>query len=305
MRMFKRRRPDPPQWAAFFDADEWEAFVPLVREDAERRGWVPRPEEGTVAEGGADGLVMGLGNLAQICHTAPRDAWPDIVRHHFTTLAEGGGDIFTGPEQARAAMKLRLFHREWVAGPGWHGLERPLAGGDLRLILAYDLPTTVKLPSREDVLEWGDEDELFELALEQTRAEPGLELSRHELANQGDAEPTPIWTLAGDSFFTATHILWADDFDPPPSEHGTLVAVPHRHVVLAHPIRDTSVIAAVPHLLQLGHRMWVQGPGSISPSVYWLRDGVHERLEAWVNDDGGTTFAPSDEFTDMLNRLEQ
>jgi hypothetical protein len=66
----------------FFDADEWAAFVPLVRADAERRGWMPRMEEGTVVD---EDTVMGLNNLAQLCHTAPRDAWPDIVSRHFAT----------------------------------------------------------------------------------------------------------------------------------------------------------------------------------------------------------------------------
>jgi hypothetical protein len=54
---------------------------------------------------------------------------------------------------------------------------------DLQLVLAFDLPDRVTVVPREDVLEWGPEDELFELALEQTRAEPGIELERIEVSD--------------------------------------------------------------------------------------------------------------------------
>ncbi len=39
MSLFRRWRPEPPEWAGFLDADEWHAFAGLVRPGAERRGW--------------------------------------------------------------------------------------------------------------------------------------------------------------------------------------------------------------------------------------------------------------------------
>ena len=59
--------------------------------------------------------------------------------------------------------------------------ERRIAD-DLRVVLAFDATTRVVVPPREDVLELGGEDELFELALAQTRGEPDLEVMQHDFA---------------------------------------------------------------------------------------------------------------------------
>ena len=152
------------------------------------------------------------------------------------------------------------------------------------------------MPAREEILEWGDEEELFEHALEQTRAEPGLELTRSAL------DGAPVTILAGESFFTATHALWADELDPPPSEHGTLVVLPTRSLIVAHAIRDGSVLGMIAPLLQFAARYHLQGPGSLSESVYWLREGRLERLDAWI-DEKGPHIAPSEAFKETLNRL--
>lgn len=170
----------------------------------------------------------------------------------------------------------------------------------LRLVLAYDLPTRVVIPAREDVLEWGEEDELFERALAQTRAEPGLEVMQHD-SPEGEAT---LWSLSGESFFAATHILWAEDFLPLPcEEHGALVAAPNRHTALAHPIRDLTVVHAVSMLLLVAEAGWRDGPGSISRQVYWRRDDAFQPLQVH-EDSKGVTFAPSDDFMQVLNRLD-
>lgn len=297
MPLFRRRRPDPPEWASFFDADAWHEFTELVRYETGRRGWPHDFELGIVVHAG---VTMGLGNLAQTCHGAPRDEWTTLVARHFTTLDQPDTASFQSAEHARATLRARLIDDGFLAGREMPFAERRV-GDDLRVALAYDLPDTVHLPPRDEVLEWGDEDELFELALEQTRREAGLELTRHDYSEE-QGGPTTVWLLTGDSFFTATHGLWADGFDPPPSEHGTLVAVPNRHAVLAHPIRNLDSISAVGTMLRLGHNLWTEGPGTLSDGLYWLRDGFLQRLEARVEPDH-IMFAPSDELTDVLNSL--
>jgi hypothetical protein len=297
MKLFGRRRSEPPEWAEFLDADEWEAFSSLVRDEAEGRGWSHDFEAGFLEQANGGGR-MGLGNLAQTCHLAPRAEWGDLVRQHFERLlANVDEPQFGDREEALAAIKARLLPDSFVAELGFEVAARRV-GTDLQLALAYDLPYTVDVPDREKILAWGAEDELFELAVEHARAEPGLELDRHVIG-----EDIGMWSLVGDSFFTATHALWADDFDPPASEHGTLVAVPHRHAVLAHPIRDLSVVGAVTHMVLLVQRMYVEGPGSLSDGLYWLRAGTLERLDVRV-DGESTTFTPSQELLEIFNRLE-
>ena len=304
MRLFKRRPQEPrPEWAAdLFDDGGWEAFRALVERAVVPRGWTPDFGEGVV-QGGPDGGAYGLGNLAALCHAAPREEWQSIVERHFELLVAAMEPTpFGGPDEARAAIKARLVDETFVTRLPWPLAERAVAD-DLRLVLTYDLPTTVRFPPREDVLEWGDEQELFDLGLEQARAEPGLELERLELpASEGPGSPLSV--LVGDSFFTCTHALWADALDPPPSEHGTLVAVPTRHVVVAYPIRDKRVVDAVAFFVPFVQRRHAEGPGAITDSLYWLRDGALERLDVTLNSAGTVQFTPPDAFMEMLNRLE-
>ena len=83
---------------------------------------------------------------------------------------------------------------------------------------------------------------------------------------------------AVESFFTATHALWAEELVGPPSPHGALVTVPNRHTLLVHPILDLRVMSATNHMLELTRRMYAEGPGSISDGLFWLRDGTLTRL---------------------------
>jgi hypothetical protein len=52
-----------------------------------------------------------------------------------------------------------------------------------------------------------------------------------------------------------------------------------------------------------GARLHREGPGSISPSVDWLRERDFERLDLTVTD-AQVTFTPSDELMAVLNSLD-
>ena len=128
-----------------------------------------------------------------------------------------------------------------------------------------------------------------------------MELAQHALPVGDSGMEIPVFVLEGESYFTSTHALWADEFDPPASPHGALVAIPSRHTVVAHPIRHGGAIHTLAHLLELGQRL-SRGPGALTEAVYWLRDGELERLDAWV-DDEGAHFAPSERFTSVMREL--
>jgi hypothetical protein len=283
-----------PEWVPFTDDDDWRVFSALVSAEAAARGWQLDLEVGFAQD---DVNRYGLFNPALACQERPRDEWPGAVHAHFeAVVATDLERHFAGPEEGRASLKARLLEDAYFHDVPVEGLWRRVAD-ELRLVLAYDLPQAVTIPAAEEVRELGADDELFALALAQTRAEPGLELARHEFPEGG----VPLFVLEGDSYFVSTHALWADELDPPASEHGTLVAVPSRHVLLVHPIRDAGAITALTHLLELGQRL-SRGPGALSEAVYWLRDGALERLDAWVDEDGAH-FAPSERFSAVMREL--
>ena len=293
MALFRRRGEPVPAWSPFAAADDWRAFAAAVRGEARARGWRLDLGAGLAHEGDAK---YGLHNVARACRSEPVAAWPAVVRAHFDrVVSAGSARRFDSAAEARAALKARLVDDDFFT----HATSEPVwrrVADTLRLALAFDLPEAVVLPDRAELLEWGEADELFAVALDNTRLEPGLQLERHAL--DGDVA---VWSLAGESFFAATHALWADGFDPPPSGHGTLVAVPSRHVVLAHPIRDAGAITAMTTMLGMAAGIHAEDQGALSDALYWLRDGRLERLDARL-DDAGVSFAPSGEFLAMMER---
>ena len=136
----------------------------------------------------------------------------------------------------------------------------------------------------------------FGAALANTRAEPGLELTRHALA---DSE---LLMLSGESFFVATHALWAGELDPPEPEHGTLIAVPNRSVLFAHPIRDRAAVRMLTPMLELARRFAAAGgPGAINTNLYWLRgDGQLDKINL-EETEHTIVIAPASDFAQLLD----
>ena len=118
-----------------------------------------------------------------------------------------------------------------------------------------------------------DADELFEIALGQVR--------ENCIPDKSDQELTPdvtIRLLSDESFFVASHALLLDDHPECIGAFGSLIGVPHRHVLLAYPIEDLHVVQAINLLIPIILGMERDGPGSISPRLYWYRDGDYQDL---------------------------
>jgi hypothetical protein len=104
-----------------------------------------------------------------------------------------------------------------------------------------------------------------------------------------------------DSFYVATRALRLAD-ELPPGTVDAVFAVPNRHMLLWHAIRDVSVVGAMQAMMQVTSKAFLDGPGSISNQLYWWRDGqvVHLPLIAQGN---RIDFMPPDEFVALLNTL--
>lgn len=290
---------DAPPWSPIADREDWNAFAELIADESAARGWTVDLSGGWAHDGE---VRYGLFNVAGKCRQVERGLWPEVVSEHFASIAAtaarsalGAVPGFTDAGEARAAMKARLLSDAYLEDTGADLLGLRVAE-DLIAVVAFDLPENVMLPERDELLQYGGEEELLELALRQVREEPGLALERYELHG------APLYALTGESFFTATHALWADRLYKPPAELGTLVGVPTRHIVVAHPIRDRSALTVIAQMLQLVARHFGEGPGSLSDGLYWLVDGRMERLETWI-DEQGPHLSPSPRFAQVLEAL--
>ncbi|GAA3207913.1 hypothetical protein GCM10020256_03930 [Streptomyces thermocoprophilus] len=102
-----------------------------------------------------------------------------------------------------------------------------------------------------------------------------VEVRHEEIPVEGGAV---LHSLYGDSPFVASQALYLAQAahratgESLPAE-GALVVVPTRHNLVYHPIADGSVVAAVNSLAGYAMRAHGDGPGALSPRLYWWHRG--------------------------------
>ena len=114
--------------------------------------------------------------------------------------------------------------------------------------------------------------------------------------------------VVGDSFYTASRVLDLDALAQrvtglPLGEHGALVALPFRHQIAFHPIRDTTIIPALGAMAAFAASEYEDTPGAISPYVFWWRGGTLTQLSEHDEDGGELRIVVGDDFQDLLERL--
>jgi hypothetical protein len=300
----------PPAWASFFGVDGWARFLLIIDNDLTRRGVGHQihGHEGFVRL--ADGSTLGLSNLAQMCFQAAPERWVGIVEHHFRVALSAGKDASAADAMskdfalARTAIKLRLWSRESASQQqelvAWDIAE------DLVAVLTFDLPDMLVSVKRSDAEKnWNvPRDDLWRIAVANMHAEGLLPAPALDV---GDG--AQVHVLEGDhTFFAASHVLFLEAYGAAHSPWGAIVAVPRRHVVVFHSIIDLRVIAAINSMLNVIPRMFHEGPGSITSSLYWWTrpSGGLMRLPWELDEHDGTTvsFLPPQPFVDgVLNRL--
>ena len=157
---------EAPQWSPI--VEEWDAFAQLIGDEAAARGWSVDLEEGWAYDGGAQ---FGLFNVAGKCRHVEPALWPEVVSEHFASIAATAARPFPGfrnTEEARASMKARLLPDAFKQDLDVELLELRVAE-DLAVVVAYDLPDNVMLPERSELVQYGPEQELIELALRHAR----------------------------------------------------------------------------------------------------------------------------------------
>jgi len=303
-------RDDVPDWAKFFAPADYRAFVEALSLELRRRSLSFELGEGTVhvAPPGGEASDYGLLNLAQTCHATSRNEWASTVREHFDNAFRSSRDAQEIDaragvlENVREWLKVRLYHTDYLAQMGGSGLVHRQPADGLIETLVYDLPGSVRTVPPEHVRGWGvPEEELFRMGLANVRAErPAPVLQTFDVG-----KGAVIQALVGDSFFTASHILFLEEHLEGSPEFGALVAVPHRHAALFYPIANLGVLAAVNSMIPIAFGMYQEGPGSLSSGIYWWRAGRLRLLPTKVTSQS-ITFSPPDDFVaEVLDRAPE
>jgi hypothetical protein len=290
-----------PEWAAFMGPDEYAEFRRLT--DDWLRGHVDEfheMEEGALElSAGAGGpMMVGLTDLAQKCHLVQRAEWATLIEERLGGTIARASSVSLQQlkfEDVQSVLKVRIYPEDYAPPDrGQMLISRPVAPG-MQAAVAVDFPETVVTVHPDYLTQWGQSaDELFELGLANVRAQ--------DVPDEDVIGDTSVHLLSGDSFFVATRILMLEEHLKPTPEYGALVIVPNRHAVLFRPIEDASIVEAVGLLLGVADAQFRQGPGSISSSLYWWKDGRLTLLPSEMKE-REIHFSPPDEFIEMLNVL--
>lgn len=246
----------------------------------------------------------GLVNIAQQCRQAAPKEWKTLITRHFKTLDEI--DQFNEVFNKRAHdfrytqkyLGVRLYGSDYLTHIGEDIiLTRPVMEGIIAM-LVFDFPHSVVNVKPEQSILWSkSEDELFEIGLANMRANYRYNLSHESL---GEAA---IWFATADHFFTP-NIIFDLQHDPKlQGLHGSLVGIPHRHAVLIYPINSVETIRMITQLLPVINGMHREGPGSISPQLYWYTNNNFHPLPYRI-DEKTIQFTPPENFINMLNELK-
>jgi hypothetical protein len=145
-------RDDVPDWAKFFAPDDYRAFLGAIDEEMRRRELPFEFGDGTVqvSPPGGEPADYGLLNLAQTCHAAGRAEWPSTIREHFENAFRSARDSeeldarSASLEAVRPALKVRLYHPDYLEQMGGAGLVHRVPAEGLIETLVYDLPGSVR-----------------------------------------------------------------------------------------------------------------------------------------------------------------
>ena len=257
----------------------------LGRDDTEvlEDGWAVRAGRG----------VYGLVNLAQELAGIPADEWPQRVGERLAMLGAISPQFPSEYDQAGPNLRVRLSADG--SQPGWAAFRRICDGLDEVLMMRNDVGCVTVSPGQ--VESWGvPVDRAFQDARQQTIWDEPRE--RRVLA-RGDSRL--VWVRA--SFFASSILLSLDHLLSARNRFGAVAMAPCRDALIYTEIDDERITSSVAGMIEIGSQWYVDGPGSISPEVFWYqRGGIISRLVKAV----GREFVPcwGPEFSDVLAQLE-
>jgi hypothetical protein len=305
---FFRRKKNPdaaPSWTSFSKLSEYEEFIGLVRKYFNRKNLPHSIEADALTVTGGDWPYeqMGLANLAQICKQSRRPEWKDIINAHFDTMQRVSGfetEFYAKAHDysyAAPHLGVRIHPNEYLANIGEEATITRRVADDLSAMLVFDFPHGVCNCKPETTIQWNRTNEqLFDLGLANGRMKYSTEIIAEKIHG------TKIWFIQGDHFFVANSALEQNLLSAPQARYGSLIGIPNRHVVLLYPIEDLGVIDALQPFVVVLRGLYKEGPGSISRSLYWHRNGQLTRLPYHHSEDE-LDFNPPAEFLLMMDRL--
>lgn len=252
-----------------------------------------------------DGLRCGLDNLAQMYHQFSPKEREKLVADHFNTLLkteQEEKEIFqdiSNYQTMKKYLAVRLYPLDYLTSTGEDGLfyKEDLKG--ILTVLVLDLPSTVLILKPEDAEKWKiSKEDLFEVGFRNTFTNNKVEITQEKFV-----ENAVLWTIGSETnLFASAYIYEISKYPKMIGKYGSIISIPHRHIVLVHPINNMSTVKALNQMMIISDGLFKEGPGSISKNIYWYNKGKFTNLP-YILDDDEFKFMPPQSFVEVLNQL--
>lgn len=299
---------EPPRWANFFDARQYQKFLGLVDGYFRKKKQPFQMGDGVVHFGAAKEAnhrqQFGLTNLAQICGQCDEKDWAGIIHDHFHTLqrSQSEQEVLSQRlghfDRVKELLSVRLWPEDYLGDLDREKFIHRIDVPGTLTTLVYDLPSSIRNVTPDEADVWDrSQEELFEIGLENVMENCIPDITQQDVGND-----VKLTLFSDESFFVASHALLLDRHSEVIGPFGTLVGIPHRHVLLAFPIEDMSVVHAINAMIPIILGMEKEGPGSISAKLYWYQEGEFTELPYEVRDKT-LAFTPPGEFVEVMQLL--
>lgn len=305
---YRRRMSDSPvpPWAASLATPErLAAFVGAVERYFQLRGTKATVNEGVVnlGEGEEAERRYGLTNVLQMCAGSPEEEWPGLVASHFDTAqrvqerAQEIDAVADDFDKISAMLRIRLFDAGSLGPVANHAVAREDIPGVFS-VLMFDLPEGSQSVPRDMAAKWSRSDaDLLGLALKNVRdtvpAQPRLIT---------DQDPDGAWCLETDSIYGSSLALGMEEFAEMLGAFGAYVTMPLRNLVIAQPLNDSDQFQRIAGLSMFAAKLDADGPGSMSPRVWWFRAGVWIHMPYEIGEES-ISLSPPQEWIDLLEGM--
>jgi hypothetical protein len=289
--------PAPPAWAALLPAQDYDHFVQRLRGGLQNAGLQSNIDNGIVSivsQGTARQIP--LLTFAQACRGKQRCDWDMLLKGELAKLiADSHSFDVSNFDRVKNMLRLQLG-----AAPGL--MTNMMVGREdlpgVATILVLDLPGAVRTISPMEAVPWNQPmAELMRIGLDHIRGMPAPTIEEIELN-----ERLGVFAVTGESPYIASNALLLEEYPKLIGPWGAIIAVPTRNILLSFPITSRAAGDALFPLAWIAGRRWKDGPGSITPRIYWYMSGRFVHLPYEFT---GEKFSlhPPWEFAAMLESL--
>ena len=294
-----------PWLAEFPDAASQFRFTHLVQNLFLKRGKATELTQDGKLRVVETGVIHELGELAASVAELDPNLWGDAIAAHFGAVdatLESVGDLATIDwATVKPKLRVRLFAESFLAEAGFdsaNALMRSDLPG-LATCVMIDAERSATLVPRSDLDEWKrPADGVFEVAIANTKKERADSI---QVVDRDAGPMGTLRTLAGPSFYTASAVLWLDDWPDLVGAEGAFVAVPWWGTVFAWPFETLDDKNAVPGLHAIASDMTGAEGERLSGDVYWRRpDGTFGRIRIERDEAGRLSIVPPADLAKKL-----